>query len=249
MKKINLKKCALLSHTLSLWRPRAHSLQHAANKQTGYTLIELTLVLVVIGLLMGGVFKGQELLENARVRALQNEVRNLQTAWYLYQDRFHALPGDDPVASARWPSNASNGNGDGLVGDNTPTNPFAGNLTPGSAVEDEVANVWQHLQRSGIYTVMAESGNTGGVQPPHVNLAGRAAFVSVPWQGLMGVKLCLQEILGKHVSALESAFDDGFSDSGNARAVPTTAGATSLSMEEAAAALTRDDLYTWCIAI
>ena len=61
----------------------------------GFTLIEIAIVLVIIGLLLGGVLKGQELINNARVKSFANDFRNIPVAIYAYQDRFHAIPGDD----------------------------------------------------------------------------------------------------------------------------------------------------------
>ena len=67
--------------------------------QTGFTLIELAIVLVIIGLLLGGVLKGQELINSARVKTLITELKNTQVYIYGYQDRFRALPGDDQQAN------------------------------------------------------------------------------------------------------------------------------------------------------
>ncbi|HQS44423.1 MAG TPA: type II secretion system protein, partial [Methylotenera sp.] len=67
-------------------------------KQIGFTLIELSIVLVIIGLLMGGVLKGQELINSAKVKNMANDFRSVQTQIYTYQDKFKALPGDDRAA-------------------------------------------------------------------------------------------------------------------------------------------------------
>ena len=60
----------------------------------GFTLIEIAIVLVIIGLLLGGVLKGEELIRAARVRNLINEQQNIKAAFYGFQDRYRALPGD-----------------------------------------------------------------------------------------------------------------------------------------------------------
>ncbi len=64
-------------------------------KNRGFTLIEIAIVLVIIGLLLGGVLKGQELINNARVKSFANDFRNIPISIYAYQDRFRAIPGDD----------------------------------------------------------------------------------------------------------------------------------------------------------
>src|SRR5665647_661323 len=62
--------------------------------QSGFTLIEIAIVLVIIGLLLGGVLKGQELINSARVKNLATDFRNIPVFIYGYQDKYKALPGD-----------------------------------------------------------------------------------------------------------------------------------------------------------
>ena len=61
----------------------------------GFTLIEIAIVLVIIGLLLGGVLKGQELINNAKVKSYATDFRNIPIMIYGFQDKFRALPGDD----------------------------------------------------------------------------------------------------------------------------------------------------------
>src|SRR3954451_15555926 len=68
-------------------------------QQSGFTLVEIAIVLVIIGLLLGGILKGQELINSAKVKNLANDFRTIPTYIYGYQDKFKALPGDDPSAS------------------------------------------------------------------------------------------------------------------------------------------------------
>ena len=63
-------------------------------KQSGFTLIEIAIVLVIIGLLLGGVLKGQELITSARVRNLISQQDGIKAAYFGFLDRFRALPGD-----------------------------------------------------------------------------------------------------------------------------------------------------------
>jgi prepilin-type N-terminal cleavage/methylation domain-containing protein len=65
-------------------------------KQQGFTLIEIAIVLVIIGLLLGGVLKGQELINAARVRNIASQLDGVKIAYLGFQDRFRALPGDMP---------------------------------------------------------------------------------------------------------------------------------------------------------
>ncbi len=88
----------------------------------GFTLIELAIVLVVIGLLLGGILKGQELIESARARNLISQIDSIKAAYYAFQDKYRAIPGDYPGALAHAnlsgiANNQIGGNGDGVVRD------------------------------------------------------------------------------------------------------------------------------------
>ena len=65
----------------------------------GFTLIEIAIVLVIIGLLLGGVLKGQELITGARVRNLISQQEGIKAAFFGFQDRYRALPGDYAAAT------------------------------------------------------------------------------------------------------------------------------------------------------
>ncbi|HRH82410.1 MAG TPA: prepilin-type N-terminal cleavage/methylation domain-containing protein [Thiobacillaceae bacterium] len=88
----------------------------------GFTLIELAIVLVIIGLLLGGVLKGQELIESARVRNIISQLDSIKAAFYAFQDKYGFAPGDYPgqLAHANLADIANaqvGGNGDGVVRD------------------------------------------------------------------------------------------------------------------------------------
>jgi prepilin-type N-terminal cleavage/methylation domain-containing protein len=87
-------------------------------KQTGFTLVEIAIVLVIIGLLLGGILKGQELVQNARVRNVADQQSAIKAAWFAFQDRYRAFPGDylAAQANANLPNTtAAVGNGNGLI--------------------------------------------------------------------------------------------------------------------------------------
>ena len=90
---------------------------HKNKKQRGVTLVEIAIVLVIIGLLLGGVLKGQELINNAKVRAMADRQSSMKVAWFSFIDRFQALPGDYVFADRSIPG-AGNGNGDGELLEN-----------------------------------------------------------------------------------------------------------------------------------
>ena len=70
-------------------------------KQSGFTLVEIAIVLVIIGLLLGGILKGQELITSARVRNLADQNSGIQAAYYGFIDRYRQIPGDMPTATAQ----------------------------------------------------------------------------------------------------------------------------------------------------
>ena len=89
----------------------------------GVTLVEIAIVLVIIGLLLGGVLKGQELINNAKVRAIADRQNSLKVAWFSFVDRFQALPGDYVFADQYIPGAAAKSaaapiTGDGIINEN-----------------------------------------------------------------------------------------------------------------------------------
>ena len=76
--------------------------------------MEIAIVLVIIGLLLGGVLKGQEMIENAKIKNVINDLKGISAAYYSYLDRYKAIPGDDIAASTRF-TGAVNGGGNGAI--------------------------------------------------------------------------------------------------------------------------------------
>jgi prepilin-type N-terminal cleavage/methylation domain-containing protein len=98
--------------------------------QRGFSLLELAIALAVLAILAGGVLKGRELLNSARVQATLTDIANLETAISAFQARYSALPGDFIAANAAGLSDTG-GDGNGLI------------------EGDEACNVFVHLQLSG----------------------------------------------------------------------------------------------------
>jgi prepilin-type N-terminal cleavage/methylation domain-containing protein len=113
------------------------------NRSRGFTLIEIAIVLVIIGLLLGGVLKGQELITGARVRNLISQQDGIKAAFFGFQDRYRALPGDYASASTniKCPATCLNGNGNGQI-------EAAATPVSGSEVHEELL-VWTHLTSAG----------------------------------------------------------------------------------------------------
>src|SRR5438309_1905103 len=86
-------------------------------RQQGFTLVEIAIVLVIIGLLLGGILKGQEMITQAKIKNVIADFSGVSAAYHGYQDRYRAIPGDDPNAASRWavaPA-AQPGDGNGII--------------------------------------------------------------------------------------------------------------------------------------
>ncbi|MHB1075143.1 prepilin-type N-terminal cleavage/methylation domain-containing protein [Thiobacillus sp.] len=86
-----------------------------ARRQSGFTLIEIAIVLVIIGLLLGGILKGQELITSARVRNIISQLDGTKAAFYAFQDRYRALPGDFSKATTQIQGASQDGDGNGVI--------------------------------------------------------------------------------------------------------------------------------------
>jgi prepilin-type N-terminal cleavage/methylation domain-containing protein len=106
-------------------------------RSAGFTLIEIAIVLLIVGLLVTTVIQGQELIRAARVKALVSQQDAVQAAILGFQDRYRALPGDYREASiaiaCRTPCPDGNGNG---------------RIQTGGAPDESVL-VWAHLAGAG----------------------------------------------------------------------------------------------------
>lgn len=219
------------------------------NQQGGFTLVEIAIVLVIIGLLLGGVLKGQELIVQAKIKNVINDFNGISAAIYGYQDRYKSFPGDDGRAATagavagRWGANTANGDADGQVeGD-----------FPSSADADESRIFWQHLRLAGFVagdsTSRAQPQNAlGGIIGVQMG-SGAAAQPD-----LAGLVVCSSNLSGKVASAVDTQLDDGLTNRGSVRGyshiAPVTPGAANPTRVAAAAtgAYTDDGatLYTLC---
>ncbi|MCW8965296.1 MAG: prepilin-type N-terminal cleavage/methylation domain-containing protein, partial [Candidatus Pacearchaeota archaeon] len=174
--------------------------------QRGFTLIEIAIVLVIIGLLLGGVLKGQELMDNARVKRVINDFNGLSAAIYGYQDRYKKLPGDDNTTEARWSTTVgtqSDGNGNGQI---TGAWNGGGNIEP--------RRMWLHLRAAGLVsgTATGQPSGAGGAQA--TNAYGGLVGVDEANLGLTGIVLCQSSVPGKVAALIDIELDDGISNTG-----------------------------------
>lgn len=175
-------------------------------KQSGFTLIEIAIVLVIIGLLLGGILKGQELINQAKVKNVANDLNGISAAVYTYQDRYKALPGDDDGAVARWTDLAATkkGNRNGVL-----------DL---SGTEDETQLFWLHLRKAGLI-----SGDAVSDKPPFNSMNGLTT-VHNGAGGFTGAVVCTNTLSAKIAEPVDSQFDDGKPNTGSVRATANNTG-------------------------
>jgi prepilin-type N-terminal cleavage/methylation domain-containing protein len=231
--------------------------------QSGFTLIEIAIVLVIIGLLLGGVLKGQELINSAKVKNLATDFRNIPVFIYGYQDKFKALPGDDPNITTH------------LTGSIIPT-PCAPAATVGHCVignglidgvwnattaSDESYVFWQHVRLAGL---TAGSTTTGATDYLPVNAAGgnigiqsgttivaNSPIKDASGNAIRGTYIiCSPNILGKFAKQLDIQLDDGNTATGSMMATPTSGYALGqAAVANTAAAWDDAAIYTVCMGV
>jgi prepilin-type N-terminal cleavage/methylation domain-containing protein len=119
-----------------------------AGRARGFTLIEIAIVLVIVGLLLGAVLKGQELVTAARVRNLIQQQDQYRAAFYAFIERYRNPPGDYAQAStnikdiAPGPCGTPNADGNGNGNNRVET----------AGAENTLA--WEHLSKAGFLNVV-----------------------------------------------------------------------------------------------
>lgn len=175
-------------------------------KQQGFTLVEIAIVLVIIGLMIGGVLKGQEMITNAKVSRVENDYKAVSAAILAYQDRYGVLPGDDPAATTRFAgtwNGADNGNGNGVISG-------AWNSTVNS---DESRKIWKHLRAAGFIKGPVDNTAASYLQPSHA-FGGLIGFEQGMYN-LSGHVLVFGALPGNIGQILEARGDNGNPSSGS----------------------------------
>ncbi|OAG28612.1 prepilin-type N-terminal cleavage/methylation domain-containing protein [Thermodesulfatator autotrophicus] len=165
------------------------------HNKKGFTLVELAIVLVIIGIILGGVLKGQEIIKNAKIKRLYNDYQGYVAAIYTYQERYGALPGDDRNAATRFATCnpvPTNGDGDGRMDDEDGTT---------------WGRYWHHLRCAGIIP------GSGSTHPTHA--FGGRVYINYNDYNISGHTICFQNVPGDVADAIDRTNDDGIPNSGS----------------------------------
>jgi hypothetical protein len=193
--------------------------------------VEIAIVLVIIGLLLGGILKGQEMITQARIKNIVNDFNGVTSAYFSYQDRYKAIAGDDVNAATRWPATTfpgvKAGNGNGVVAGTY--NQDAASITTlnvGTTNTQEALNFWWHMRLAGF--IPGPTSGAGSFSQP-TNAVGGITGVQTGGMGLTSLVVCSANIPDKIASAVDTQLDDQKSNTGSMRAKDqSTAGGASV---------------------
>jgi prepilin-type N-terminal cleavage/methylation domain-containing protein len=219
-------------------------------REQGFTLVEIAIVLVIIGLLLGGILKGQEMITQAKIKNVIADMSGVSAAMYGYQDRYKALPGDDKLAGTvasvpgRWAS-TTGGSGDGIVN---------GKWTESAT---EALLFWDHLRLSGFISgsgatnpFNAVSGKlgvqTGSGPAVGSNPTGVLQETSGSGTAFSGLMLCSGNLPDKIAISVDSQMDDGIGNKGSVRGQVQSSGPNP-AIDATASTYTEDGVSTYVV--
>lgn len=123
------------------------------DRRSGFNLVELSIVLVILGLLIGGVFAGQNLIQASKLRSVMTDANTYLSAVNQFRTQYRYLPGDLPGAAGYWAAVTPGSNvGDGIVDKDT---------------EEYIA--WQEMNLAG-FVEKSFTGTPGGGATPGTNI-------------------------------------------------------------------------------
>ena len=220
-------------------------------RQTGFTLVEIAIVLVIIGLLLGGILKGQEMITQAKIKNVVADFSGVSAAYYGYQDRYRAIPGDDANAASRWTtagipaSPATGAYGNGVVSGAYNT----------STTNEESRLWWLMLRQAGFVSGSGQNqpfnAATGMLGVQTGDTAGAAALGSdgTGTGGFSGLIICSANLPDKIAIAVDTQMDDGAIGTGTVRGQLQSAPNPAVAKQAGAAGPygeTGTNVYTLC---
>lgn len=228
------------------------SLQKRSSRQSGFTLVELAIVLLIIGIFLGGILRMNEILFIAKARRVMAESNETSAAIKGFQDKYGGLPGDFPQASVQiagcQPGNANfctNGDGNTIVGCHVGICGFTNSgwdqdQTGATFPAVETSLFWKHLAithyikgvipnanpANPAWSMTHPSNPLGGGYEIFVDTENAGSSVSIRSQvrptGMIDVGQNTN-LTGKQAKYMDEKYDDGLPGSGFYWAIPPAA--------------------------
>ena len=185
---------------------------YSRNKAQGFTLVEIAIVLVIVGLLLGGILKGQEMIVQAKIKNAIADFSGVSAAYHGYLDRYRQVPGDDAGAggaSGRWGAAAVSGNGNRVLE----------GTYQSTTADAETRLWWDHLRRSGFVAGSGQNQPNNAFNGVLGVQTGDGAATPANALGMLPVLvMCSTNMPDKVAIAVDVQMDDGDARNGFVRA-------------------------------
>ncbi len=192
--------------------------------QGGFTLVEMAVVLVVVGLVMAAVLQGRELISSAEYKSFKGELREYHNAFFAFRDRFDALPGDFAEADIRLDGMDANDNGNGN-----------GQIEPSAECDDAVDEsclAWQHLRAAGMIGGNPND-DAADASPGHAYGGSVASFFTgTEGNGSFGHKIAVEDVPAEVARRLDREVDDDLCNNGRVAGLSPSADCAASSSED-----------------
>ncbi|MBF0348806.1 MAG: prepilin-type N-terminal cleavage/methylation domain-containing protein [Magnetococcales bacterium] len=191
--------------------------------QSGFSLIEIAIVLVIIGLLLGGVMKGQTMVQNSKIKRIATDTQAVQSSMNAYTDTYWQLPGDDLNAATHFAGvGPAAGDGNGII-----IGFFNFATGANNPASDETALAWNHLRCAELVkgTCVATGANNDIPRNPVGGVLGIADGRDPAPQAVLGLVkkvVCMSSIPTAFAEAYDTQQDDGIGDTGDIRGSQNT---------------------------